>query len=96
MPPEGTRIIAQRFGVGAEIHGEYNWMESCNTPEDAFKFARGCYNHMIEHAIRMGSGDHDNDAGGNLGAIGWAVYALAYIEAKYECHWTELVDAVPE
>lgn len=90
MPPEGARNTADRFQAGAEIHGEFNWMKSCESEDNAFHFARSAYNHMMEHSIRMANGDHDKDPGGNLGAIGWAVYVLSYIEAKFGKPWTEL------
>lgn len=90
VPPEASRLTALRFGAGAEIHGEFNWMESCQNEPDAYRWARSAYDHMMEHTIRMGWGDHDSEPGGNLGAIGWAVHVLAYIEGKFGKPWTAL------
>lgn len=90
VPPEGFRLTALRFGAGAAIHGEFNWMQSVQTEQDAYLWARSAYDHMFEHVIRMPLGDHDSEPGGNLGAIGWCVAVLAHIEAKFGKPWTEL------
>ncbi len=78
VPPVGPRRISWRFGLGAEKHGEGNWMKSITDSEQAAAaFCKEAYNHMIEHAGKMVTGDTSDD---HLGAIGWAVCVLAYAE----------------
>jgi hypothetical protein len=88
VPGEGNRRTALRFGLGAEKHGPWNWIRSLDTPAHARAFANEAYNHMIEHANKMKDrADPEDD---HLGAIGWAQAALAFIEAKFNCKWTDL------
>lgn len=59
--------IAQRYTVGAEIHGENNWKD--NMPIHVI------VDHMIEHLKKWSMGDKSDD---HLGAIGWAACALIW------------------
>lgn len=88
IPPEGLRRIARRFALGAEKHGAHNWKRSLETEADAAAFCREAYNHMLEHALKLASGECPEDD--HLGAIGWAVVALAHVERKFMKRWTEL------
>jgi hypothetical protein len=88
IPVDGVRRIARRFGMGAKVHGAENWKRSLGTEANAAAFCREAYNHMIEHAFRMASGSCPDDD--HLGAIGWAVAAIAFAEAKFGKRWTEM------
>lgn len=88
VPPEGAERTALRFGLGAEKHGAFNWMQSIQSEADALSWAREAYNHMISHAQKMAAGTHPDDD--HLGAIGWAQSVLCHIEAKYKKLWTSL------
>lgn len=88
IPMEGLVRTAKRFDLGAEKHGPFNWMRSTHKEGDAYAFCASAYNHMMDHALRMRQGvDNDDD---HLGAIGWAVMALSYVEAKWEKKWITL------
>lgn len=87
VPRAGYRRTAKRFGLGATKHGDYNWLESCNTEEDASVWANEAFNHMMEHATKMSQQiDMDDD---HLGAIGWAQSVLCYLEERYKKPWTQ-------
>ena len=88
VPREGFIRTAQRFGLGAEKHGAENWRRSIRNEEDALAWARMAYDHMMEHALRMATGDFPDDD--HLGAIGWAQSVLCHIEEKYKKLWTSL------
>lgn len=88
VPIEGFQRTATRYGLGAEKHGPNNWKNSCECEADAAVWARMCYDHMMEHMLKMGSGDFPDDD--HLGAIGWAQTQLAYVEEKYKKLWTSL------
>ena len=92
VPAAGPRRIAFRFGLGADVHGEGNWMKSIHDSEySAYKFCREAYNHMIEHANRMASRTpNEVNFDDDLGAIGWAVCVLAYTEEYWRQPWTSL------
>lgn len=93
VPPEGPRRTADRFGLGARVHGEYNWMQSIQTEADAYTWAVEAYNHLTEHALKMATGDYPDDD--HLGAIGWAQAVLCHIEAKFQKLWTSLDKNLP-
>jgi hypothetical protein len=88
VPGDGLRRTALRFGLGAEKHGINNWKLCLETEENARAFADEAYNHMIVHTVKMNSGNFPDDD--HLGAIGWCVFVLSYIEAKYCKPWTDL------
>lgn len=92
VPRDGLRRIAERYGLGAEKHGANNWMNASNNEEDALRWAQVCYDHMMEHMLKMQTGDFPDDD--HLGAIGWAQTQLAYIEARYSKLWTSLNGSV--
>jgi hypothetical protein len=88
VPRDGFRRTAQRFGLGAQIHGVDNWRKSFDTEEHAADFCRGAYDHMVEHTMKMADGlELDDD---HLGAIGWAQTVLSYAETKFGKPWTQL------
>lgn len=90
VPPYGGRRVAARFALGAEKHGEGNWMKSIHeSQQTAYAFCQEAYNHMMEHARKMAAGEDRGDD--HLGAIGWAVEVLAYAEHVWDCLWTELM-----
>lgn len=88
VPRDGLRRIALRYGLGAEKHGADNWKNSCSTEENALVWCRMCYDHMMEHMLKMQTGDFPDDD--HLGAIGWAQTQLAYVEEKFGKLWTSL------
>lgn len=88
IPPEGFRRTAERFAFGARRHGTDSWKKSIQCEADALVWARMCYDHMIEHALKMVTGAFPDDD--HLGAIGWAQTVLCHIEAKYGMLWTSL------
>lgn len=92
VPGDGHRRTAQRFGLGAQIHGENNWKNSIKNEKDAAAWAKEAYNHMQEHMLKMASGDFPDDD--HIGAIGWGVEVLAHIEARFKKLWTSLDGAV--
>jgi hypothetical protein len=94
LPKAGAVRIALRFELGALHYGDFNWLSSLDTEENAREFARDAYNHMIGHALAMADGSEPDDD--HLGAIGWAVYALAEVERKFGKPWTELEAADAE
>lgn len=88
VPHAGAKRTAKRFGLGAEKHGAWNWIESVQTEEDAAAWANEAYNHMLEHAMKMAQEEDTEDD--HLGAIGWAQSVLCYIEEKFGIPWTLL------
>lgn len=88
VPREGFSRTAKRFGLGAEVHGEWNWLKSIQNEHDARLWAEEAYNHMLEHMTKMASGLFPDDD--HLGAIGWAQAVLCHIEEKYKKLWTSL------
>lgn len=88
-PGYGYRRSSIRFGLGAEIHGEGNWMRSIAAGEKECRaFCQEAFNHMIEHARKMSLGEEPDDD--HLGAIGWAVEVLAFAESIWKKRWTEI------
>jgi hypothetical protein len=62
IPVEAAIALAQRFGHGAERHGDRNYEQGVHDP----LFIRDRVNHMIEHALKYSSGDRSED---HLGAV---------------------------
>ncbi len=88
IPFQGVRRIAERFSFGATRFGEENWTKSVYNRDDARTFAKEVFNHMTDHVFEMSnSEDPDTD---HIGAIGWAVTVLAFVEDVHGCKWTEL------
>lgn len=90
VPGFGYRRVAQRFGLGAEVHGPENWKESCQTESDARSWCNEAFNHMQEHVRKMLNCIEPDDD--HIGAIGWCVEVLAYVEWLYGVAWTDLQD----
>lgn len=88
VPGQGHKRIAKRFSLGAKIHGVDGWKKSCQTEKDAAAWAKETFNHMQEHMLKMSTGRFPDDD--HLGAIGWGVEVLAYLEDKFNKPWTEL------
>jgi hypothetical protein len=74
IPPAGIERIAARFELGVKSHGENNWRKG--GPD----FVKASVNHMVAHV--MDYLENGNDTDDNLGAIGWAVCALAHFEKQ--------------
>jgi len=88
LPIQGIKRIAERFSYGATIHGDEQWLESTEDRDHARAFCKEAFNHMTEHLFEMSNSvDPKTD---HLGAIGWAVSVIAYVEDLHECPWTEL------
>jgi hypothetical protein len=81
VPPEGARRIAKRFELGAAVHGTDNWKLALTSSDGRSAFARSALDHMHEHLLKLEAGEVPEDD--HLAAIGWAVYALAFVEARY-------------
>lgn len=100
VPSAGPKRIARRFDLGAEVHGEGNWMKSIVASEKtAHAFCREAYNHMLAHAMNMLGFPRKHEMGvdqanikedDDLGAIGWAVCVIAYAEEYWGKKWTDL------
>ena len=88
IPAQGIRRIAERFSFGADRYGEDQWLESVEDADNARAFSKEVFNHMAEHLFEMSNSlDPKTD---HLGAIGWAMTVLAYVEDVHGCPWTEL------
>lgn len=88
-PGHGYRRASIRFGLGAEIHGEGNWVRSIGAGEKECRaFCVEANNHMVEHIRKMNL--HEDPDDDHLGAIGWAVEVLAFAEAHWGKRWTEI------
>lgn len=82
VPPEGPRLTAIRFTVGAETHGADNW--KLDMPIEVI------FDHLESHINDLKASRFDeDDIYGHLGAIGWAQAALAW----YVTHHPEDVEA---
>lgn len=90
IPSAGISAIASRFQAGSIKYGDNNWKQAIAIPDDAKAFAVDAFNHAFEHMLQMKDGVHDEDAGGNIGAVGWAMVVLAEIERLHGCKWTDL------
>jgi hypothetical protein len=81
VPRAGLDCIVKRFELGEEAHGSWQWMKSLDTMEHARQFCGEAINHMNKHLQdMMAEGTEEDD---HLGAIGWAVCALAYARSRY-------------
>lgn len=71
VPAEGTRAIAERYGIGAVKHGDNNWKQGGK------EFIKATLSHMLGHVdnLKMTAGRAEDD---DIGAIGWAATALAW------------------
>lgn len=88
VPPAGPRRVAIRYGLGAEVHGAWNWQNAAANEQSARAWCEQVYDHMIEHMAKMVSGvDPEDD---HLGAIGWAVTQLCWFEDRFGCRWTHI------
>jgi hypothetical protein len=84
----GLRRTARRYGLGAEKHGEWNWIQSVLLSEEAAAaFCDEAFNHLMEHLHKMTAGLDPMDD--HLGAVGWAQSALCYAEYVWQKPWTE-------
>lgn len=57
IPQLAQKAYAQRMALGAESHGDKNWLQG----QDDKKFQWECFNHMIEHARKFCLGDREDD-----------------------------------
>lgn len=87
VPPDGLQRTAQRFALGAERHGAWNWQQSLDTEAHAYLFCCEAYNHLVDHLFKMVTDQDQHDD--HLGAIGWAQTVLAYAEARFKKPWTQ-------
>ncbi len=90
VPLDSLKRVAKRFDLGAEKHGANNWKKSIPNRLHAHAFCLEAYNHMLEHQRKMIAGEDPDDD--HLGAIGWCVAVLCYVEAFHGQKWTELDD----
>lgn len=86
IPPAALRVLAERFGIGAIIHGEANWLKGIpfsamlyHLEEHLQKFKEGAVEvRMItpkDGSVPFPYTDADLE---NLGAILWGAAALAH------------------
>lgn len=81
IPVAGLDCIVKRFELGKEAHGDWQWLKSLDSRENAREFCREALNHLQSHHHKLLlEGTREDD---HLGAIGWAVCALAYARAQY-------------
>lgn len=79
--PTGLRRLAQRYGLGAEHYGDYNW---CKAGKDK-KFQRERLNHLVKHITHyLLHGDDGSDD--DLAAIAWNAFALMHYSENCTCH----------
>jgi dATP/dGTP diphosphohydrolase, N-terminal len=72
IPDVAIRRLAERFALGARVHGENNWKGGGQ------KFVQQCKNHLAAHLWDyFQNGNHSDD---NLGAILWNAAALCWFE----------------
>jgi hypothetical protein len=71
VPAEGTRAIAERYGVGAVKHGDNNWKQG------GVEFIKATISHVYGHLdnLKATAGQAEDD---DIGAIGWGATALAW------------------
>jgi len=77
IPTVALRRLAQRFGYGAEKHGDHNYKQGAHDAQ----FIRDRVNHMIEHAVNYANGDRSTD---HLGAVMCNAAMLAELERLAE------------
>lgn len=71
IPPEIDEVLAQRFGIGAEAHGEHNWKGG------GAAFIRQCINHLRAHTVSlMKNGPFHSDD--DIAAMTWNAGVLAW------------------
>ena len=73
IPKEAIDAIARRLALGAERHGEYNWMAGGDN------FRKACINHLMKHLLDyIWNGDQGE---ANTDAIICNAAMLCYFEA---------------
>lgn len=71
VPPEGARLTAERFTMGATVHGDHNW--KLDMPIEVI------IDHLESHINDLKAGNlKEESVAGHLGAIGWAQAVLAW------------------
>lgn len=85
MPGEGIKLTALRFKHGNDKHehgdsvyANANWLKAVKGRD--WQFFRDRAGHVIDHIWAEMRGEDDPDPGGNLGAIGWWLEAMAYVK----------------
>lgn len=76
---------ALRFGAGNEKHensdtvlANANWLKAFHARDLAF--FRNRATHAFDHFKAEMQGQHDSDAGGNWGAVGWFLEVISFVE----------------
>jgi hypothetical protein len=69
------RRLAERFALGAKLHGDTNWQKGWDDPE----YVCDRLNHTIEHLLKYASGDRSED---HLAAVLWGGSALTWFEEQ--------------
>ncbi len=69
IPPGPLRELALRYALGAQAHGEGNWMKG--QPPSVVM------NHMLRHLELYRSGDRSDK---HMAAVAWGAFALMYFE----------------
>lgn len=84
---EGMKLTAARFKEGNRKHedsdpvyGNANWLKAFYAQD--VNFFRDRAGHALEHLIAEMRGENDSDPGGNLGAVGWWVDVMAFVQAN--------------
>ena len=83
IPAQTMNRLAQRFALGAEMHGENNWKLG------DWRFVVACFNHLEHHLNKLKQSGNAGDD--NLGAILWNATAIGWYEA---CKTDEYIKAL--
>lgn len=74
IPAEGLRRLAQRYTMGAEKYGEWNWQKGLQDPEYIAQFKAHLFAHVVDYL------EHACAEDDNLAAIAWGAFALMECE----------------
>lgn len=91
---------ALRFGAGNEKHenrdtvlANANWLKAFHARDLAF--FRNRATHAFDHFKAEMQGQHDSDAGGNWGAVGWFLEVISFVEKHDPLFYEAIVGLKP-
>lgn len=74
IPTGPLRRLAERYTMGAEKYGEWNWQKGLRDPQYIAQFKAHMFAHLVNY-LERGCSDDDN-----LAAIAWGAFALMECE----------------
>lgn len=74
IPTEPLRRLAERYTMGAEKYGEWNWQKGLKDPEYIAQFKAHLFAHLVDY---LENGCEVDD---NLAGIAWGAFALMECE----------------